>query len=314
MAEKIKSLTPKQIDNIPKYVDKWLKIGLSTEPCNFEKAKIAAKEIYKEAGLEEPKHFFLFDCPVSAAIGEIEIEHKLSKKKGSPEITQSKIREKINNQIYGCHEASWLAFYDFFGTEVGLECCNRLKWLMELATHCGWWTPLKDVVIFQHRPKEIHFDEQNRLHHLNGPAIAYRGGKVNVWAVHGVVVTEGVITKNFTWQDIENEKNLEIRRVMINIYGQAKYLMDSGAKEVHRDDFGVLYQKEIPGDEALVMVKVANSTPEPDGTFKDYFIRVDPNAYNGIKTAQAAVASTWRRKNNSFLFANPTDYVCEVES
>ena len=29
-------------------------------------------------------------------------------------------------------------------------------------------------------------------------------------------------------------------------------------------------------DEPLVMVKVMNSTPEPDGSFKPYFLRVHP--------------------------------------
>jgi hypothetical protein len=47
-----------------------------------------------------------------------------------------------------------------------------------------------------------------------------------------------------------------------------------------------------------MMVKVVNSTQEPDGTFKDYFIRVDPNAYGGLKTARQAIASTWRDEDN----------------
>jgi hypothetical protein len=37
------------------------------------------------------------------------------------------------------------------------------------------------------------------------------------------------------------------------------------------------------------MVKVKNSTPEPDGLFKDYFLRVPPT----VKTAHEAVAWTF---------------------
>ena len=42
-------------------------------------------------------------------------------------------------------------------------------------------------------------------------------------------------------------------------------------------------------DEPLVMVEVVNSTAEPDGTYKDYFLRVPPD----IETARAAVAWTF---------------------
>ena len=76
---------------------------------------------------------------------------------------------------------------------------------------------------------------------------------------------------------------------MIERYGQDHYLMESKAKEIHRDEFGVLYSKEVSGDEALVMVKVVNSTPEPDGHFKDYFLRVPPS----ITCARQAVAWTF---------------------
>jgi hypothetical protein len=62
------------------------------------------------------------------------------------------------------------------------------------------------------------------------------------------------------------------------------------------------------------MVRVTNATMEPDGTFKDYWIRVDPKSYAGLKTAHAAVASTWRKADGSMLFERPEDYNCEVET
>jgi hypothetical protein len=42
-------------------------------------------------------------------------------------------------------------------------------------------------------------------------------------------------------------------------------------------------------DEPLQMVRVKNSTPEPDGSYKHYFLRVPPD----IATARAAVAWTF---------------------
>lgn len=59
--------------------------------------------------------------------------------------------------------------------------------------------------------------------------------------------------------------------------------------KVHEDDCGELYRKELAGDEPLVMVRVVNSTPEPDGSFKRYMLRVPPT----VQTAREAVAWTF---------------------
>lgn len=76
---------------------------------------------------------------------------------------------------------------------------------------------------------------------------------------------------------------------MLERYGPSKYLLDSGAKQVHRDGCGRLYRKDMAGDEPLVMVRVTNSSPEPDGTFREYFLRVPPTT----QTAREAVAWTF---------------------
>ena len=76
---------------------------------------------------------------------------------------------------------------------------------------------------------------------------------------------------------------------MVTQYGAARYLVESGAVEIHQDRFGILYRSVLDRFESLHMVKVKNSTMEPDGTFKEYFLRVPPD----IVTAKAAVAWTF---------------------
>lgn len=102
------------------------------------------------------------------------------------------------------------------------------------------------------------------------------------WNVPGLVdhVTVGTI---------ERAENIEIRRALIECYGQVRYLVDSGAKVIHSDSCGTLYRKELPDDAPLLMVKVVNKTPEPDGSFGEYFLRVPPE----MKTAREAVAWTF---------------------
>jgi hypothetical protein len=133
-------------------------------------------------------------------------------------------------------------------------------------------------------------DDRGRLHADSDWAILYPDG-FGYCLVHGVEVPEHVVLapEKITVKEIESEANVEVRRVMIEKYGQSRYLLDSGAVEIHKDDWGILYRKEIPDDEPIQMVKVVNSTVEADGSFKDYFIRVTPTC----TTALEAVAWTF---------------------
>lgn len=73
---------------------------------------------------------------------------------------------------------------------------------------------------------------------------------------------------------------------MLERYGFDRYIVDSGAVLVQTDAIGQLYRAEFADDEPLVMVKVQNSTPEPDGSLKNYIIRVPPDT----TTARGGIA------------------------
>jgi hypothetical protein len=182
-----------------------------------------------------------------------------------------------------------LAFYQLFKEQCGIESCAKLDGLVELAHEAGWWWPFQGAVIITPKAKALHRDEQGRLHNEHGAAIIYPDGW-GIWAIHGVRLPQFVIEspKEITVEKIDAEKNMEIRRVMIDRFlgGLSGYIVASGAKEIQSDDYGILYRKEIDGDEPIVMAKVLNSTPEPDGEFKTYWLRVPPNT----KTARAGVA------------------------
>ena len=53
--KKINSLTKEQEALFPKYVDKWLKIGLCTKPANRPKAEELINQCYEVVGLKKPK-------------------------------------------------------------------------------------------------------------------------------------------------------------------------------------------------------------------------------------------------------------------
>lgn len=88
---------------------------------------------------------------------------------------------------------------------------------------------------------------------------------------------------------IAGSRNATTRAALFAAVGIENLVRDHGEK-IGTDDYGTLWRLEREGwPEPVVMVEVLNSTPEPDGTFKDYFLRVPPD----IRTPRAAVAWTF---------------------
>jgi len=297
----ITEIPPEKKKLFPVYVEKWTKIGLNTDTMKRDKVADDLKAVYKAADLKAPDKVIFLSSPM-AAVFMLEIMDKdpdfdplkyddLSLEWLEKEFEKHKTEQRLDYfPCYGQFDSPWLSFYDFFLTEFDLECCKKLKGLISMACNTGWFFPFDDFVVVTNRPSQIHLDEQGRLHNEVGKAIEYRDGW-GVYSWHGVRVRPYVIEEpgKITVEDIEKEENQEVRRVKITQYGVDRYILNSGAEKVHEDEWGILYKKEVINDEPITMVKVVNSSPEPDGTFKDYFLRVPPS----ITTAREAVAWTF---------------------
>jgi hypothetical protein len=167
---------------------------------------------------------------------------------------------------------------------------EELAGLAEVARHAGWWWPYENVALLTPRPAAIHRDNLGRLHHDDGPALSFVDG----WGLHawrGMPLPPDVVAEleHLTVERIQAEENAEVRRVMLEHFGFDRYLKESKATEVGRDECGILWRIRFPNDEPLVMVEVVNSTAEPDGTFRTYFLRVPPD----LTSARQAVAWTF---------------------
>jgi hypothetical protein len=66
-------------------------------------------------------------------------------------------------------------------------------------------------------------------------------------------------------------------------------LSATGERLDHDEHYGALWRRNVPGGEPIVMIEVVNSTPEPDGSWKRYWLRVPPN----MLTVREAVAWTF---------------------
>jgi hypothetical protein len=179
---------------------------------------------------------------------------------------------------------------DIVGVQYDEKRSRQLDMWRDIAQSCCWWWAYENYVVISERPTVVGMDGRGLIHADKGPAVAFSDGW-KVYAVHGVRLPADVIENpaSITVKRIETEANAEVRRVMIDRYGPGKYLADSGAVEIHRDDYGILRGKDVPNDEPIVMVEVVNATPEPDGSMKNYMLRVPPT----VKTAREAVAWTF---------------------
>jgi hypothetical protein len=180
---------------------------------------------------------------------------------------------------------------ELLGIRVG-----KMPPMEETVRSGGWWWPFEDICFACDNPVALNVDQRLRLHHDQKMAICFESGWGG-WALRGVMVPESVIQNEFGAVDIDQQANAEIRSVMIERFGLAKYILESGAQEIHRDKFGVLYSKLLAGArEPVVMVQVTNKTPEPDGSFRTYFLRVPPD----IRTAKEAIAWTFGLEEDQY--------------
>jgi len=150
---------------------------------------------------------------------------------------------------------------------------------------------MRDICIMTSRPKIVATDSIGRLHNEKGPCLSYADGW-EMHAVRGIVVPPRLISflRLQTFDAIAVERNVEVRRMMLDIYGVERFLRDAGAEMIQKDECGELFIRRFePGRDPAVIVCVVNSTPEPDGHHRRYFIRVPPH----VRTAREAVAWTF---------------------
>lgn len=225
---------------------------------------------------------------------------------------------------YGNHDAFWLGYYEYFRTfhplpEIMKE-TDKLRGLLQYARQAGWFLFFDKLALICERPI-INLDEQLNYSNTTGPAISFVDGW-EYFCVHNIEISRDIILGNveLTPDLIESESNQEVKRILMELYGFEKYLENTGAELIDTSVFksagadgevkkreAWLYKKEIKNDEPLLFVKVINSSPEPDGTFKSYTIQVSPRCEPMIDgpngqvilgepqklTAKNAIASTF---------------------
>jgi hypothetical protein len=163
--------------------------------------------------------------------------------------------------------------------------------LVTLAREASAYLLGTDVAYACERHLAISLDGDDRLHSETGPAIEWADGfSAHAW--HGRPVARDLFERRHSigLDEILAEPSWEQRELLLELIGYDQ-LVEIGPSVVLDDDVcGKLWRVPLPDMEAITLVEVVNATPEPDGEWRRFFLRVPP----ATSTARQAVAWTFR--------------------
>jgi hypothetical protein len=201
-----------------------------------------------------------------------------------------RMRASFAGSGFSFQSAAWLGALQYLHDVCGLtRQTGSLAGLWELARSAIWMAPHERVCWLMHRPARIRRDANGRLHAPDGPALCF-GTRCEVFAWKGILVPARLIEhpESIDVRAIEAAHDPQIRRCMIDIMTPQRFIEQGGAYRVVEDETGILWRQRWRW-EAWAAVEVVNGTPEPDGTYKRYFLQVPPT----VRTPREGVAWTY---------------------
>jgi hypothetical protein len=197
-----------------------------------------------------------------------------------------------------------LPLFAFSHERLGVEGTEGVEPLVALAESAGPWLAYAGVAVIAERPLRVATDGQGRLHCSDGAAVEWPDGD-KLYALNGIRVPARVVMKpeKLTVAEIVGERNLEVRRLMLEALGVERFFERAKMQQVRTDEAGTLWRADLPDDEALVLVEVENATVERDGTRKRYLLRVPPIFGSGQDPPRDAIAWTFGLSGNAYRLA-----------
>jgi hypothetical protein len=306
------TLTPEHLAVVHAERDRWLRIGLSTTRADRPAAEAAVRRAYQAAGFQPPIIVVWTDSPLGGCLATATLRqfrgHRGGRLNGDQlrgrldghqlgrdllhrrwgrlgdelwHQLQRQLRGQLGSKLQG-------QLWGQLGDQLHSQLYERLKGQLDdrLRGHLGGklWGQLQGQLDHQ-----LQIELYDQLHlqlgiTLEGQLREQLGSQID-WQVGDPLDRWQTITVD----QIRREDNAEVRRVMLDRYGHARFLRDAGAQRAHTDDTGTLWRCRLPDDEDLLMVEVTNATPEPDGTARTYWLQVPPD----VRTARQAVAWTF---------------------
>lgn len=255
----IKQLTPEQEAKIPEYVERGLKVGLSTEPINKTEVESAMNSLYKAHGYAEPRIYYARSPREGMAMTQALRENGLMDTEQLAEIIKHQKTTWQPGAIYGNQDLEWLYLYKFINDELPVEKFNGpLEETLRVAELCGWYWPHDNYVVVTERPVK-YSSKNNVLHCEDGPAIEYSDGYA-VYVLNGVRMSgvEHLMSKDANPKDILNVKNAEQRAELIKLFGIDKLFYELNPQKLDTYEGYELYSVMVYEGIPRIYLKMNN--------------------------------------------------------
>ena len=150
----------------------------------------------------------------------------------------------------------------------------------KVQENANWWFPFDTYCAVVDRPLRIELNDEGRLHSLEGKAMEFRDG-FGLWYINGVEVNEQIVMKpeTLTFEQIRDEDNAEIKRIMIEQHGWDKYLESVPHEVVEVSASDKFHEALIKLEDMLVLLCSCPSTG------RVYALEVDPSI-SSVKEAR----------------------------
>lgn len=225
----ITELTSKQKAALETHSEKWIKIGLSTEPADRKTAEEGFRLAYAASGIEYPNKVVWVSSPIVGA-------------RAFAEVTDAGWYSYIGGSLWPYYPAYATFYNDHCGLDIPIQHYDKI------ARSCGWWWPSDKFVIACDRPKLIKRDEEGQLHSETGPAIEWRDDwSISFW--HGTSIPAEWLTQPIDPAIALTWENIEQRRCAAEIIGWDKVLdqLDTKVLDVDVDpQIGTLVEVSLP--------------------------------------------------------------------
>lgn len=166
-------------------------------------------------------------------------------------------------------------------------------------------------------------NEEGRLHREGGPARItptrctwYRNGQlhgmdVDIWGSMAFFFRNIRVPRDYIMKpealraaDVLKHPNTEVRYAGMLLYGYERMEQEGHLRKKHHDDKtgATLYTVSGVLTQPFCVVRVLNSTAEPDGSFKPYYLTVPPD----MKTCKEAIAWTFSKSSDEYKPSHET--------
>lgn len=126
---------------------------------------------------------------------------------------------------------TWQSFWrEVYGIQLEPTMEAATQAFQDIAESCCWLWADQNFCVICDRPEELHSDGVT-LDNRHGPAIKFRDG-MSIYVIGDVTVDEQIVMapETQTIEQIDNEQNVEVKRIRTEQYGWDRYLQETGAK------------------------------------------------------------------------------------